>query len=226
MAVKRWDSLPADEQADLEAAVGLTVAPEELASQPATRDHWQVVSREVETEDRLKTQRIWLFGERTRQIAMVLDFAHGTTPFDVSLTVGIRYDAELSFYPGHSLRAAVRGTPQGGDRIASPAGVASLSELLDSYSLALADCPWLERFAVPLRQVTPTRDEETWIMLDSAGESLRMAVGDAAIHTLLAISGGRPVDAVVEYDGSRLRPLTVVVEGRWVPLGSFVHEGA
>ena len=118
-------------------------------------DRWQILAQEVDLEGNLRVQRTWLFGATTRRPALVLAFAHGTAPLDVSLApgIGLRRRAVLLPRQRH---------PRGGEvarRIASrwkaSAGFDTLDALCDAGSELFARQPWVEEFAAPLRSVDP-----------------------------------------------------------------------
>ncbi len=105
----RISDLPEPTQADLRSLVGWTQDQKELAGRPGVRDRWHVLGRRVEIEDRLKVQRNWLWGQTTGRAALVLSFAAGNQPLDVSLVPGTGIDAELVFFPSSwPLRALVK----------------------------------------------------------------------------------------------------------------------
>ena len=220
-ATANWDTLLPDDRAALEAVFGVPVASQELNQLPSVRDIWQVVGREVEFEDRLKVQRTWLYGQQTHRPALVLDFAHGNSPLNSSLNLGLQYDTELVFYPGHSLRAAVRGSTENPGRISELSGMGLMTDLLNTYSGQLQVCPWLEKLAIPLLGVIPTVEPHGYAFLDRSGESLPVMARDGALYTLLAISGGQPINVTAEFDGTSLRPLAAFAGGIWSPLTSL-----
>ena len=217
LAAERADSLPANLRADLESTLGMTVAAAELDSLPPLRDQWQVISQEVEIEDKLRVQRHWLFGHTHRRAALHLSFAHGSAPLDARFRVGSSYDAELVFYPGSGPRAALRGEAFSVDTGARE-GCRSIAELLDSYTGSLAACPWLDRVGLPLLQVTPQCESSGWLLCDSAAQGLPLRASESQLMLLLAVCGGRAVDLAVEFDGRTVRALWVDAEGDFVDL--------
>ncbi|WP_346178298.1 SWIM zinc finger family protein [Streptomyces cuspidosporus] len=105
----RLDRLPEALAAATRSRVGLTTPTAELlASGTAVRDRWLVLGRQDDSDGRLTTRRIWLRGQDTGRIALLLSFgAAGHTP-ELALPVGIVLDADLTYYPaGRPLRAAL-----------------------------------------------------------------------------------------------------------------------
>jgi hypothetical protein len=97
---RRIDALPPETRADIRSLVGWTQGQEELLASEGVRDRWVVLGQKVEEEDRLRTQRRWLWGEATGRAALVLHFAHAPQPLDTGLVSGMVLDAELVFFRG------------------------------------------------------------------------------------------------------------------------------
>jgi hypothetical protein len=225
-ATERLDDLPRPMRADIESVLGLTTSSDELDALPSTADRWQVIAQEHELEDRLRVQRTWLYGVNNKRAAMVLQFAHGTAAFDAVLSPGTQFDGQLVFFPGSGPRANVRGVLSAVVPLQSLDGCASFEDMLDRYSRAVADLPWLERLCLPLGRITPTRIESSWWAIDSDGAALPVRAHEHFGFVLLAASGGKPVDIAAEFDGQMLRPLSVIEDGRWISLASQLAEAA
>src|SRR5439155_430283 len=146
------------------------------AAGAAAPDRWLVLGQIVEEdEDRLRTQRTWLWrdvgvggwglgvGLRPPNpqpptpnpfvpAALVLHFAHRSGQLDTTLVPGTCLDAELVFYPsGYPLRALAKERHGPPEPVRSLPGYAGVGEALAAYGSALAASPWLERFPVALR---------------------------------------------------------------------------
>lgn len=224
-SVERFDALPDELRADVESALGAVTPAENLNSLPAVSDCWQVIAQEVEVEDRLRAQRTWLYGVRTKRAAMLLQFAHGASAFETGPSVGCQFEGEIVFFPGNGLRAAVRSATSA-EPIAVLDGCEGWGAMLDRYSQALAVCPWLERICLPLCRVIPTKIDDRWWAIDADGAAMPVQIRDHAGFVLLAISGGHPVDIAAEYDGRLVQPLSVVSDGCWTSLSQTVAGDA
>jgi hypothetical protein len=98
-----------------------------------------------------------------------------------------------------------------------PPGHTHLESLLLAYAEGLARDPWLDRLGGVMREVTPVLMEDGgWLLRDAAGDALPLVAREH--WRLLAASGGRPVDVMVEWDGETLLPLGVVAAGTYTPL--------
>ncbi|NRQ40502.1 SWIM zinc finger family protein, partial [Nonomuraea sp. NN258] len=208
VAYRRRAELPGPLAETVLIRTGFPVAREEVLAGPAVRDHWDVLGRRDEEQDRLTSRRVWLRGRATGRAALILSFAPPGQPLDASLVTGTTIDADLTFYPGAApLRAlvAARRTPwpddPGGavpDRAGVPPGV-SPDDALDEVAEALAGDPWIESWPLVLSGVVPER-------ASLGGIPLRPGSHDP--WRLLAVSGGRPVTVAAEWTPLGLRPLT------------------
>ena len=209
-------------QADVRQLIGWTVSQEDLSAQgEAAADCWLVVGQIVEQEERLRVQRSWLLGERTRRSALLLQFSAAGQPFPELIVPGTRIDGDLVFWPSAFPQRAkfVAKRQELSDSLKSLPGMASVDEFLAQTAAALARQPWLDRFLCPLKNVTPVaRQSAPWLIRDSAGQALPLARSEW--WKLLAISGGRQVDLAAEWDAEALLPLGVFSEDGYHPLAN------
>ena len=218
-AYNRLDSMPPELRNDIRALIGWTEKQEELLEQEGVQDEWDIMSLRVDEDERLRTQRNWLLGRGTGMGALVLQFAYGNAPLDVSLVPGTRMAAELVFFPGASPSRALIRQKQGLAPMTEPAGFESIAAALEAYGRMLAQNPWLVRFPVFLSSVVPIHAEERWLLRDRGEKCVRMSAASEEVNwRLLALSGGRPVSVFGEWAGDRLEPLGVWAEGRYTSL--------
>jgi len=217
---KRIAELPEATQADIRALIGWTQNQDELLRLDGTRDRWLVLGQRVEEEDRLRVQRVWLWGERSGRAALVLHFAHGQQQLDASFVTGAAIEAELVFFPGaYPLRAIVKqrqGAPAPPERIS---GYAKIVDAHEAFTSAMAAYPWLEKFPMPLLNVTPLRRGDEWFVRDAEGRALKIAPRFEFGWTMLALSGGRGIDVFGEWDGDHLWPLSAFHGNRFTKFG-------
>jgi hypothetical protein len=222
---QRLDSLSPELAAEVRSQVGWTTSQDELlglferGEVNSTQDEWLVMGKSL-TEDptsNLKTQRVWLWGQNSDRIALILNFAVRHQPLDVSWLPGSLVPAELIFFPSsYPLRAIDRERQDArqpeiipGDKtIIVPIGFAN--ELaIDRYRQALIENPWLEIFPVLITDVTPSYDEENWSIRDRENNYLPLELADLRGWQLLALSGGTPITLMGEWDGQKLKPLGI-----------------
>jgi hypothetical protein len=220
---KRQAELSPGQAADVRTLVGWTIDQSEVMTREGISDHWLVVGRITEDEDRLRIERTWLWGVGCDCAALVLNFTplgqSRLAPTSQSMFLpGDCFKGEVAFFPGaHPLRALVKEraevdtaeVTQLANAFRTQAGYAELSTAVSAYTAALARNPWLERFPVLLRDVTPQRDGERWLVRDTANHCLQLSKQFEAAWRLLAESGGRPLWLFGEWDGSAFLPLSM-----------------
>ncbi len=226
-AYRRLDELDPLLREDVRRLVGFNLPQEEVISGPdGVADRWLVLAQTLEENERVRTQRSWLYGEASGRRALVLQFAAGEASFPQPLATGTRFEADLAFWPSAWPQRALirerRGQAEPLRLVPEPlpelAGTDTVAALLAEAAEALARLPWMERLLFVLRGVVPAPDaaDGPWRIVDRQGEALPLTSGDP--WPLLALSGGRPVDLVGEWDGEALIPLAAVGEGIYLPL--------
>lgn len=221
-AVQQLQQLPPALQADVRAALGVSVKREDLlAREPAVSGPWCVLRADafaVEHEQNLRGQRIWLRHSDSGADALLLDFAFANRPFGLSLPAGAVIEADLVFHPGGApLRAEIvrRGAALGGARIP---GTTTIAAALERYAAALAANPWVELFPLAIAAARLGGADGRWEAIDSEGRALPIAPAAGQPWQLLALSGGRPLPLFGVWDGARFTPLSAEVDGELVML--------
>lgn len=217
---RRLAKLPPERQADLRAVIGFASNQEEIYAQTGVHDRWLVLGQCVEQEERLRTQRTWLFGSQSKRFALCLSFsAAPNQPLDVSLVPGTTIQAELVFFPGTMpLRALVK-QRQGSPEFSPPQLPHASAEAANDFAVAcLTSNPWLERLPFALAGVTPMQRAHGWIVRDGQGRYLPLEISETKAWILAALAGGRPVDLAGEWNREALRPLSVWAEERFLRL--------
>jgi hypothetical protein len=218
-AHRRLDELPAPLAATVRTRVGYPIATEEVLAGEPVRDVWQVLGVRDEIDEYLTTRRIWLRGTATGRPALVLSFAGPGQTLAADLVLGTAVDADLHFYPGaQPLRALVGVRHAPATSCPSAVGGVPIARMLREYSHSLAGDPWLDRWPVLLEGVAPVPNGSRWVLVDEAGDGIRLLTGAVQPWRLLAASGGRPVRLAGEWTPDGLRALTVWAEGRPAPL--------
>ncbi len=222
-AYRQQDTLDSALREDVRQLVGWTVPADEVdARGEVARDRWITIGQWVSETDgeRLRTQRTWLLGQRSRRPAMVMQFSVNSR-FETAFLPGVVFDAELRFWPGaYPIRAKVASqaeTPMEPVLRERPPGHETIEAFLTTWAEAIGHQPWLDRLGCALLDVTPIPSrEDDWLIADRTGAALPLASGD--YWRLLAISGGKPVDLMGEWNGDYLLPLGVFAEGAYMPL--------
>ncbi|WP_245959750.1 SWIM zinc finger family protein [Prauserella flavalba] len=219
LAVRAWRrraSLSPAELGDLRALLGWPRRSEEILAGERVRDRWWVLGLRQDEDERLLSQRTWLYGEHTGQTVVLLDFAAAGGSLRVPHVLGSVLDSELALYPGAEPRRALLAGEQ---TVTAGEGLPvadSVPAALDRAATWLAGNPWLDRIPLALRAVTVVpSDGERTVLVDREGHALPVAEG-TDVWPLLALSGGHPVDLFGEWIDEHVHPCSVVSDGRLV----------
>jgi hypothetical protein len=219
-AWRRQEALDAPLRADLRQMFGFTLEKEDvIAAGDRVLDSWSVIGQRSYEEERFRSQRTWLHGAQSKRTALVLQFAAGRAPFPEALTAGSRIDAELAFWPSaYPQRAMIferhATHPSFGAELP---GFDDAEAFLGQAAVALSRQPWLDRLCCPIKAATPISSNGGFLLRDARGATLPLR--GIEHWKLLAISGGKPVDVVGEWNGRGLHPLSVQAEGVFHLLG-------
>jgi hypothetical protein len=216
-ATRAWaarESLDEHQMGDLRAYLGWSTSTESVRRGDALTDRWLVLGAHRTDDGRLQQQRTWLRGAATGETVQVLDFAAGGQVLPVARVVGSSLDATVARYPGAAVRRALfLDEPTAADepgRMPSGSGLeAARSAAAQVWGLN----PWARRVPVVVDDVRVGLDR----VVDADGASVVLAE-DADVWSLLALTGGGPTRVFGELEETRLRPLTVVVDGEVVGL--------
>jgi hypothetical protein len=219
LAVKAWrrrDELDEAAMGDLRTVLGWPRRRSEVEDR--VTDRWWVVGlSQEENDDSLLSQRTWLYGERTGETVMLLDFAAAGQALKVAHVLGSVVDGEIARYPGGEPRRALLTDEE--LKITQGAGLPHAHDVaaaLDQAARWLAGNPWLRRIPMALKGMTVVPSEQPQVV-DETGAALTLSP-DTDIWQLLALSGGHPVRLFGEWIDERLHPLTVEIDDRLVAL--------
>jgi hypothetical protein len=223
-AHERLDTLPPGLAATVRSRIGYTTGRQEVLARPGVTDQWEVLAACDLTDGDVPGRRIWLRGQGTRRIAMLLTFLSGpagwSDPDAARLRPGTEFGADLRFYPGQPPMRALIGTRHGDPaRAKPPVPDGGVDALLAGYAAGLEQDPWLTMWPALLKgtPVPPGGGRETWHLADRTGAALPIAEHDT-LWTLLATSGGHPVTLAGEWHPDGLLPLTVWLDDEAVAL--------
>lgn len=205
------DALPAGLAAVVRSRVGYTTSRGDVLSQPGVTDRWHVLAVRDLPDLPIPARRIWLRGRDTQRFALFLSFAGGGSfgpDPEAALAPGTELHADLHYYPGQPPLRAVAGTRHGAPSgPARPDGAGDVAALLDDWAAALEQDPWLTEWPALLAG-TPAAAADTWYLVGSSGAAVPL-LGEEAVWTMLAVSGGKPVTVAGEWSPAGLTPLTV-----------------
>ena len=212
----RIDQLPDDLQQDLRTVIGFTTSQDEVLNSDGVSDDWQIIGQRLDIDDKLKVQRTWLRGEQSRRWALVLSFAFGMQPLDVSLQPGFVIDAELCFFPSASpLRALVKKRSELMQPLHRFSAYKNADEFLQAFAVELGLNPWLEILPIAVDNVVAGKNSSgQFFLIDSENSIIPLGISHGVEWQILAITGGHPFSIFGEWNGENLLPLSLLVNGQ------------
>ncbi|MEM6793743.1 MAG: SWIM zinc finger family protein [Acidobacteriota bacterium] len=214
-AFARFDALPAPVQGDVRAALGWPVETQAVLAGESVRGPMRVLGVSVEERESLRERRFWLRSSKGSRDALLLDFAHGTRPFENLLVPGTVVDLDLAYYPSAApLRAVIKERHGEEEAAASaPGGAADFAAGLEEIASYLAANPWLARLPLALAEALPLYEEGRFQLEDGAGRRLPLHRSFQHGWSLLAFGGGRPLEIFGEWRGDSFLPLSCWTDG-------------
>ncbi|MFT3705472.1 MAG: SWIM zinc finger family protein [Agriterribacter sp.] len=190
-------ALPDLLQQDIRASIGFTQNQEELKSHDGVTDIWFVLSKQINEEDNVTTERFWLHGTKTNQYALILQFIVRGQGGQLSLMPGLFVEAELVFFPSvMPLRALVK------KQIATTS-VTHFSKYKNWLQVAETETtnssllPLGGERAFVVQQLKPVQIGNSWWLKDEADAVMPLKNERRIIWNLLALSGGEALDMTV-----------------------------
>ncbi|WP_212003726.1 SWIM zinc finger domain-containing protein [Chitinophaga sp. HK235] len=193
-------------QQDIRTMIGFPQSQEELKTQAGITDTWQVLGKQSTEDDRLITERYWLYGLHTRQTALLLQFTVRHQPQTQLMPApGSTIRAELVYYPSAAPMRALIKTQQ-----AMPAdhrfqGYANWTEVMAAQTAVSSRLPLYNDQVYTIDTLTPVLRDGQWWLRDAQQQEMQVRKEFRHIWKLLALSGGQPMPMALigrerEYD--------------------------
>ena len=207
----RMSNLSSELQDELMTLVGFVQSQEEIKAEAGIRDDWFVLSKRVEKDDNLTTERNWLYGQKSKRYALILQFyVKGQLP-EVNLVPGSCVDAALVYFKGaNTLRALMKEQFSVTSEIAIE-GLKDWKETSAYTGHVHATNPWMNNLPVIIENVIPVKANNQWLLKDEHGNGVLIYHGFQNSWKLMALSGGKP-----------LRLFAVGRENNFEPLGAWI----
>ncbi len=215
--IQQLDQQSEAQQYELLRIGGANVNKDSLLQEKGTTDTWLVVALEFGHEEQLNYRRCWLYGEKSHELALLLDFLWNSNQFFPEYEFGALYKGEVVYYPGATPRRALfkdpvpfKGTFQG------KGGFPSLPQLTSSFAGALQRNPWLDSMPCLLNQMSVVYTDHQFLLTDTSSNSLPLKERPSGYWKLIGLSIDRPLSLFGHWDGLALRPTSAFALNRLI----------
>jgi SWIM zinc finger len=223
-AFKNLPQLPPLLQEDVRSLLGWSRATKELLDNPETevvQDQWLVLGRTTELDDKITTQRNWLWGSKSGRVALVLNFAYQHAAIETPLLPGTVAEAELAFYGSvWPFRAAIKTyhatKPAFLPLTPMPHWAAAQQALAEIW----LQQPWVEDLPQVVQHLTLQPTQAGWWLTDAAGCGLPISpkFDPQKQLKLLAQSGGQPLNMALVRSETGVLPLGIWTDNQYILL--------
>jgi hypothetical protein len=191
---KNIEALKPELQQDIRSLIGFPQNQDELKAQAGVRDDWFVLAKQVTEEDKLLVERNWLYGLKTGQYALILQFYVRSQPPATSFTPGLLVDATLVFYDSAlPLRALVKEQRNTKRLDNPPGGYDNWTAVINRETADNAVYPFADAWPCIVTRLKPVPFNNEWWLQDEQQQMMRIRGNYGGIWNLLALSGGAPM---------------------------------
>lgn len=210
-AFRNIEKLPNLIQEDLKTELGITKNQDEILNLESINDKWLVLGNLIEEEDKIKTKKIFLFGLKTKKIALVLDFSVSKKPFSfLELTPERFFEGDLIYYPSNlELRAIFKNKELSSTEVLNISDN-NIESVYNLYSDSLAKNPFIEKIPTFISDVNVyCKDENSFIIFDENKNFLPISKKFKNNWELLLKVKNNKINIFGEFDGENFLPVTI-----------------
>jgi hypothetical protein len=215
---QHFDTVPELVKQDIKNWIGFTTSQDELKAKQGISDHWLVLGKNSSVDDNITTEKFWLYGNQSKQYAMVLQFIVRGQTASLLLSPGMVIEAELVYFPSVTpMRALIKNH----NTVSVPVSVEaypSWQAIAEQQSLLYASFPVQTEKPYIVEKLMPIKHNGRWLLKDSLGFAALLPSHFKAFWKLLSISGGQPMDMAIVGKENEFEPIGVWVEEKYQSL--------
>jgi len=198
-------------QQDIRSAIGFTVNQEDLKKQNGVTDTWLVIGKESRDEQQIIVEQNWLYGLKSNQYALVLQFIARGQVGQISLSTGMYLDAELSYFPSvMPYRAIIKSyTIAKSSTVNEMQSYTGWQQVAERETELNGRLPFRSEMPFVVSALKPVQYQKQWWLQDGEGCLCRIGSDFKNIWQLMALSGGEPLTMSVIGRENEYRPLGV-----------------
>ncbi|MDI9365296.1 MAG: SWIM zinc finger family protein [Flavobacterium sp.] len=204
--------------ADIKTQIGFTQNQEALKEQTGIEDHWLVLGKQITENNNVTTERNWLYGNASKQYALVLQFSVRGQGITFTFTPGMYLQAELVYFPSVVPLRAIIKNQIASNHVALPIGLANWQEVAVLLASQKAQLPFATTSTLIVQQLVPVLVNNQWFLQDASQTIMPIHQADTVIWKLLAISGGQSLQMAVLALQHSFLPMGVWANNTYISL--------
>ncbi|WP_293741381.1 SWIM zinc finger family protein [uncultured Pedobacter sp.] len=218
-AYKNQQLLPEDLKQEVRSLVGWNISKEEILANTGITDNWYVLSIDTTEDNNLKTEKIWLYGEKTKCYALIINFYTTIQANANNLIPGDVVHAALAFYPSPTpLRALFKGEVKKENVQFFPETQSNIADLFRHVSGLLAINPFAEEIPFLLSSVKLIFENETWFLVDSDQKLILLSNSEDECWLILSITKGNSFVCFGIYQNEQFNLASVFINDKQYPI--------
>lgn len=219
-AYQKREALEADWQQELMTQIGYTTTKETVLQNEALHDKWMILSKTMEDEANISTEKIWLYGIQSKRFALFLNFYAGNQLPQHIYTAGSLLDAGLVYYPSIlPLRAILKSQSSVDLQFKSIEGLTSMNEVLEEISMQLSTQPLNETIPFILSDMKIMCINQHWFLKDTQHASISLSNSSNECWKITAISRGESFSCFALYENHQLTIHSVWIQQQFFDIG-------
>lgn len=205
-AYQHMEQLNPEWQQEIKKLIGWSHSKEEVLALPPVRDQWLAWSRTLENDNNLMTERIWLYGLKSKRYALLLNFYANNQVNSTPWSSGQVVEADVCFYPALSpLRILIKERYDSHPLEQLYIEAEGLQALQQHHAEVLTQNPFADRVPMLIADLRLSRHEDRFYLQDQEGCTSQLDNSETECWVMYSISGGESFDAFLIKENDRIQ---------------------
>lgn len=192
-------------QQELMTQIGYTTTKESVLLNEAIQDQWIILSKTMDDDAGISTEKIWLWGSSNKRFALFLNFYAGNQLPQHIYIEGSILNAELVFYPAiQPLRAVLKNQVSQELNFKYIEGYKTMNEVLYQVSNQLSTQPFNPSMPFVLNNMYIVLENQLWYLKDDEHNALLVSNASHECWKVTAISRGETFSCFALYENNQL----------------------
>ncbi len=218
--LKNEEYMPEPFRKSVKHLIGFSEQKKDLLPLKGVTDIWIIlgsIQQDVEDRHKLTLRKIWLYGKKSRETALITDFAFNGIFTEQYGPAGSCFEGEIVFYPGVVKQRALVKTQIRTIEEVHPV-FKGFAENFRLHAENISIFPWIKQFPFLLSEMKIGFSENRWFFTDDKMNAIPLQVSREKAMDILVLTGNQPFDVFGEWSDNLFVPLTIFTKQRIFPL--------